>query len=519
MPRKLINNFFGGKSVDSRLQVPHQHELAAHFDIFTSPRKLIPHREMEANETTSQDITVFAYQSDQLYGLGCVGGGTPEFWKIFEKSGDLITSAWTASSTGAGGINRNENALVPYNVNGVDFLFGFGSTRYIWSYNIDVPAVNDNAYDTGTFSTCANGIVTRDGLLLMPFDNKIAKKDGGSSATDNWTTALTLPNQYQITDIVEWGDYVCVAVKPKAAVNRMLPSKMFLWDKVSEDITDTVDFGEGDLELIGNIEGIIVGIMLHGGATSVAIKPRLLVKVWQSGSNAREEIKIEVPLSTDIPLAITANKCKAMDDNKMVFGLDITINGTEETALWAVGRVNSDAPWALTKYIKVDNDTAVTSIQGVYKLGNYFFVAHNNDGSINVTNDQPSNSFRCTSAIVTQKLDGSDEDPLNAFKLKQLKSVAVYFEPLKGLTKVNLYMRKDHESSWTTIKLFTEAASTANTKRLIAGELADGTNFAQYRDIQFKVETIGQAGGGADSASILGIEYEYDVMDNDDVNE
>lgn len=521
MPRKLLNRFFGGISVDSRLQTTAQFELCEHFDPFTSPGKLIPHREMEANETTAQDITCFTFHSDQLYGLGKKGGGAgdDDYYKIYEKSGDVITGSWIASTSGIGGINRNENALVPYNVNGTDFLFGFGSTSNIWAYNIDTPGVTDAAYSTGTFSTAVNGIVTRDGLLLMPFDNKIAKKDGGTTNADNWSTALTLPNHYQITDITEWGDYAVIAVKPKAAVNRMLPSKLFIWDKVSEDITDVADFGEGDLELIGNIEGTIVGVMIHGGATSVAIKPRLLIKIWSGGANAREVIKYEVPLSTDVPLSITANKCKAIDDNKMVFGLDITLNGTEHTGLWAVGKVSSEAPWALTKYIKADNDTAATSIEAIYKLGNYFFVAHNNNGSINVTNDQAANSFRATSGWTTQKLDGSDDDPANAWKLKQLKWIAVYFEPLAALAKVNLYMRKNHETAWTTIKTFTEAASTANTFRLQASELSDGTDFPQYREIQFKVETVGQAGGGGASASLLGLEFEYNVVDSDDISE
>lgn len=516
--KKLLNRFFAGISPDTRLQDTRYFELAEHFDPFTSPSKLIPHREMEANETTSYDITALAFVSDMLYGLGKTGGGTPEYYKIYEKSGDLITSGWTASTSGGGGVNRNENALVPYNVNGVDFLFGFGSTSNVWAYNIDTPGVTDAAYATGTFATCANGIVTRDGLLLMPFNNKIAKKDGGTSATDNWTTALTLPAAYQITDVTEWGDYAAIAVKPKAASNRTLPSRVYLWDKVSEDVSDVVEFGEGDLELIGVVDGALVGIMILGGATSIAIKPRLQAKVWEGGPHARRVIDLEMPLSTDVPLSISSNKCKAIDGNRLIFGLDITLNGTEHTALWAVGRISSEFPWALTKYIKVDNDTVVTSIEAVYKLGSYFFVAHNNDGSINVTNDQATNSFRATSTLITQKLDESDVDPLYGMKQKQLKSVNLYFEPLANKTIVTVSYRKDHETSWTQIATFTEAASTANTNRLIAGDIS-GTDFPQYQSIQFKVDTVGQAAGGAKSASIVGLAYETDVVDSNDVTE
>lgn len=514
--RQLINNFSGGRSFDTRLQELHRHELVEHFDPFVSPRKLIPFRDMEANGTGSNGICAFAHQGGILYGLG--KDGATSLVKLYEKVTNNITGDWAACTTGASAArNRNVNCFIPYTA-GVDFLFGLGETRYVWSYCPSTDTFTDSAYDTGTFTTCTQAMVTRDDLLLVAYDNKIAKKDGGASATDNWSVALTLPSWYSITDFEEWGDYVAIAVKPSVNSSRNLASKLFIWDKVSEDVSDVIDFGEGELKLIGNIEGTMLGIMECGTVTGSAysIKPRLVIKAWVGGQAATTMFEMPIFLDTSSDaLAVCSPATKVKDGNRLVFGLDTLMNGVEETALWCVGRMPG-YPFVLEKYIKCNNDTAVTSIEGAYKLGQYWFAAINAAGTVMRTNDQAANSFTANSRLVTQKIDGTSDDPDNGWRQKRLTWVCAYFEPLKAKTTVTLEVRQDHATSWTSVATFTEAATTANTRRLQASMLADGTDFAACREFQFRFSTAGGTGGGADSASLLGLEYEYELVDVDD---
>ena len=46
-----INSFFKGKSDDRRIQDFAFSFFSKHFDIFTYPKRLVPFRSMEANET------------------------------------------------------------------------------------------------------------------------------------------------------------------------------------------------------------------------------------------------------------------------------------------------------------------------------------------------------------------------------------------------------------------------------------------------------------------------------------
>lgn len=514
--RKLLSDFWGGRSLDPRVQELHRHERIEHFDPFVAPRKLVPYRDMEANSTGGNYINCFAYIGSLLYGLG--KSTTTDLVKLYEKALDNITGDWTASTTAtATTTNRNVNCFIPYTATS-DFLFGLGSTRYVWAYAPGTDTFTDQAYDTGVFTNCAQGIVTRDDILLIPIDNKILKKDGGTTVSDNWTIALTLPALYAITDLEEWGDYVAIAVRPLSAGSKSLNSKLFIWDKISEDVTDVIDFGEGELKLIANIEGTMVGIMEIGGVTGAAyaINPKVAIKAWVGGQSATTMHEMSTPLNTGTDsLAVNGPHCKFKDGNKLVFALDTILNGTEETALWCVGKMPG-YPFTFDKLIKPNNDTPITSIQGVYKLGQYWFVSCNAVGTVMRTNDQGTNSFTATSKYITQKIDGSTENADNASKYKRLTWICAHFEPLKAKTTVTLEVRLDHATSWTTVKTFTEAGTTANTTRLQASEYAAGSDFPICREFQFRFTTSGGTGGGADSATLLGVEYEYETIDNDD---
>jgi hypothetical protein len=261
----------------------------------------------------------------------------------------------------------------------------------------------------------------------------------------------------------------------------------------------------------------MIGIMEVGAVSGAAyaVKPRLVVKAWVGGQSATTMFEMPTPLDTGTDaLTVCPSVTKVKEANRMIFGLDCILNGTEETALWCVGKMPG-YPFVLEKYIKCNVSSTPTSIEGAYKLGQYWFVSINNDGTIKRTNDQA--VFTASSRYVTQKIDGSDEPNAdNGWRKKRLTWVCAYFEPLANKTVVTLEMRTDHNSSWTTVATFTEAASTANTNRLQASQYSSGLDFPICREFQLRFSTYGNSSGGGESASLLGIEYEYETVDGDD---
>lgn len=490
-----IDLFYGGMSDDIRIQQPEVFAAATHFDIFTYPKRLVPYRAMEANETTSYNIQNFVFAEGKLYGLGIVAASSKV--KIYEKASDAIADSWTASSSAEDTLGSR--ATQPFTAFH-KYIYGLtGGTRlWAWGDITGTPSFTATAASV-SYSRACKGIITSDDLFLQPYDNKIARKNGaGSGPTDAWTVAaLTLPDSYIITDIVETGDLVAIACRP---TNQVLNSKVYLWDKVNEDVLDVIDWGEGSLYILDEVEGELVGISQQGGIGSIsAVKPKLTVRRWSSGRKARVAFEIEDEATT---LTVYGNHTKIKDGSRIIFGLRITLGGVAYHQLASVGRKTESYPLVFNLDRKIDNDTAISSIDGVYNVAGYVFAAHNNDGSVNRTNDD-STVYTATSIYISQKINGGHVDPDAVRKTKKLAYVGLRCAPLGSGDSLSLYYRINAETAWTLIRTYT---NTANPSGLgfEAGNQNDGNEFRSAYEFQFKVEST----GGAEPTSI---EYGFDV--------
>jgi len=121
-----------------------------------------------------------------------------------------------------------------------------------------------------------------------------------------------------------------------------------------------------------------------------------------------------------------------------------------------------------------------SSIEGIYRIGNYWFIAHSNDGSINRTAN--STSYTHTSAYQSQRFIFGDPSIT-----KKLVGVVVTSAPQPSAGQVVVKYRKDEETAWTTI--FTSTTDNA----IFHGSLTDanGKTLPQFREIQFRIESTG----------------------------
>jgi len=488
---KIINRFDGGIIDDIREETNKGFQISTHFDIFTNPLRLTPYRDTEANETKAQKIIKFLYGNGKLYGLGVVSG--QNYAKIFEKASNPITDSWTASTSGESSAgDRNEDVFFYYNDGTQKNLFGWRAGTHLWKYQITgTPAFTD-AYQAITYTNVAQPVIhPADDIAYFAHDNKISTLN----ATSFSASALVLPENLIITDLEPWGNLLAIACKPKNAGEK---SVVFLWDRDSSvtTLTDEIDWGEGDLLYIANLDGQLIGItdyFLNDGTLN-ADRGKLIIKkaAPQKARTVKEIQKTADDTTTFIPNPGTtaASRTKILKDNKIFF----PVAASDQSETWR-GVAVVDSRGVITMDL-VEEDCSSSGIQGIFLLGNYWFIAHSNDGSVNRINN--SALYTNTSVYQSQKYTLGD-----ASITKKLLGATVMTAPLPTAGQVVLKYRKNEETTWTTI--FTEA--TDNSISFSAINTASGT-LPEYKEIQFRIESTG-------GAEITGLKFKSEVIDKD----
>lgn len=482
---EVIDSFFGGLSDDVRMQAKEVFAAATHFDIFTNPKRLVPFRAMEADETTSFKIENFAYHLDTLYGAGRKSGGTQV--KIYQKTiFDSIASSWAAATSGEDSASNGSSIYACIGFH--DHIYG-GKDQGIWAYEV-TGGFTSSAYGGLGDSIVAQGIVTSDDLLIIPGTSKLYVKNGsGSGPTDSWTEEMDLDG-ITYRDLTEYGQFIALATSSQASEGI---SRVFLWDKVSADPSHTIEWGAGMLMLLENIEGTLIGVSEYGRSEEGVIKKKIVIREYDGGDEARVIFELE---SDDSTLSVGRNRTKIVDGNKITFALQIKRGGVTYYQMVSFGRKTKNYPWVFSYERLVDNTTAVTSIEAAIRLGSTVFVAHNGDGSVNRTNDA---AVYTTATYISQIVNGSAKAEDAARRVKNLVMAGVMTAPLTTGQAVSLYIRKDGETSWTLVRTYSynDDASSENSAvpnmGFESGTLSDGTEFGNFKEIQFKAESTGGA--------------------------
>jgi len=229
-----------------------------------------------------------------------------------------------------------------------------------------------------------------------------------------------------------------------------------------------------------NVEGgFLVGITdRYLNNTVGAGRGSMIIQVYAGGvPQVVKEIFTQALVGKTIPTS------KAVRNNRLFWSAKIMTNtaGTEYVeGLWSFGRKNVNYGWAVTCDI-VDENVNTSGIQGFGIAGNYFFIAHSNDGSIDKTNDVATYAF--TSSLETQILN------FGAYKEdKILKSLEVSFSPILSGQALTAKMKIDDDSAWTTIGTFNTVGEVSHTFVNIE---STGASFASGREFRFLLESTG----------------------------
>ncbi len=473
-----IKDFSGGISDDPRENNASKFQIAKHFDVFSNPTRLTPYRSLEADTDDGSTATgmkqysvrdfVFDSSSAKLYGLSQTAGGLT---KIVYKA-DATTGSWTLPASSEGDAAVRYGCLVEYK----DYLWGFQGTTQVfrWGLLSGTPAITNTQGTVGTITSVAQGVIAKDDNLYLPYNNKLARVTSGGTVND---AVLTLPTNFKITSIANYGNYLAIGCAPVSTFNGT--SKVFLWNLTSTDVQEAIDWGEGELRVLETIEGYLVGVTDRylNNATGAG-RGSMIIQVYSGGvPQVVKEVFTQALTNKTIPLS------KAVKNNRLFFAAKIMTNsaGTEyNEGLWSFGRKNVNFPFSLNLDV-IDSNIDTDGIQSFGSAANYFFIAHSGDGSIDKTNDAATYAF--TSSYQTQILDFGD-----AFSDKQLLALKISFRKLASGESLTAKYRVNNATTWTTIGSY----STVDTmhKTFLAIE-SSGDNFASGHEYEFLIESTG----------------------------
>lgn len=495
--------FNGGISDDIRRESTSEFGMSRHFDIFAQPSNLVPFRDWEANETVTQKITDYAWDGTDLYGQG-VMSGTGRI-KLFKKSdtGNPVTSAWTAVTNGeeSSASVTAQGAMIYYprvgNYYGVCTSSGNG---YIWEYDKSGTTFTYNklALSQGTIDTSASVVHPNSNNLYIAYNNVIAVKVKTSALADS---ALTLPTEMRIVSLVPYGNLMAVFCKNTEDTRNSI---VYLWDldTTLEDITDRLDWGDGQLVAGGLVDGVLVGVSnINPSLGLTSPRPRIAVRAY-TGSRVITIQEIDMKPETSTFQATGSHRNV---NNRLFFAVDTNLAGTTEaqmnTGIWVIGRRTTDNQIAVTLSHKTPSNCA--NIKGFFFLGDFVFVSHD-DGEIDRTNDQA--SYSKVSSWEDLIYTGGDIQ-----QKKKLLAISVTTEAMPTAGQVALKYRKDgnyNNDDWITILTDTTDGSIRHSAKNIEGT---GVQFPEFNEIQFRIESTG--GAVITGYKVIEEDVEDDVID------
>ena len=510
---QIINNFSYGMTNDPREPDTRYAQLIRNFDAHSYKHKLVPFKNMvdgdSAGNTSKKKNFAIALRTGttySLYALGVMLGNSRAeiLYKDLTLTGtDLSDSTWTDTTDHQSTYNTDFNLFVFYKKTGR--IYGAqanAGTSYIWAYDpAGTVAFADTHLTLATaYVNMAGGLVhSKDDILYIGYDNIIVKNNNGS-----WTDpALTLPTSMRITSLAEYGNYLAIGCQPVSGLGQSI---VYLWDRDSSvgTLAESINWGEGNLFVLEEIDGYLVGISNVGSPGSTLgtnFNQRIVFRAYAGGKPQvfREFISQETATSLSVQLR------KQKVNNYLYFLLAMTFpDGTLHEGLWKVGR-NKDGVFSVTFDRGPNNDTgAGGTMYGFIVVGDFVFFGYDTAGGVHdVTKTEhiaAGTNYTAISAYETVILNDGDSSIT-----KKLLGITVFTEPLPVAGQVVLKYKINAETSFTTI--FTNTTDDSLSHSAVNIE-SSGASLPEYKELTLRIESTG-------GAVITGLKYKAEVIQSD----
>ncbi len=496
----LINRFDGGISNDLRINDASKYGLTKHFDAFTYPHKLKPYRSTETDETGATGVKNFLYvrtsagaASYQIYGLGTDGATSEPCLYLYDID--------TGFAGGWQGGSYFKSALSGINS---EIFFYYKSFIYVSTgvhlIRCDITTATNQFVDDWA---SGQGIICTAAPVHHPVDDNayfFATNIVYKWTNSAWTTAFTLNADLTITSACAYGNYLAVAAVTRGGSD--YKSYVFLWDRDATSWNEIIDFGGGKIVHLVCLDNKLLGVM-KGSTKSIPAK--IIVKQISGNFGVTiNELQVDAGgLTTLLP------SIRHIKENKLFFPALAELNGDHRYGVWAL---DSNGKLSLEF---VEEAVGTGNYNGILSVGNIWFIAHSDDGSINRTDDQ--GVYTYASSYESLIFNNGDSN-----LIKKLLGVSIITEPLVANDNLSLVLKyrineniecaglteAQVASSWTTILTRTTANANAISHEAVNIE-SSGANLPEYKEIQFRIESE----SGSTGPIITGLKFKSEIID------
>ena len=460
MEEYTLNNFWGGMADSIREQSGAKFEVAKHFDIFSDPKRLIPYKAVSSDNsglTTTNEIGNFIASGANAYALGRATASNVT--KIFDNSG--TNHAWVAT-TGAeatsAGQARPQKLFMKYK----GIIIGKRG-NFIWTHTLATNTFDESAKATGTGSAVAytNGIVGKaNGFAYIPVNNVLYYFDGST-----WgTAAITIPSDENIIGLANYGNYLAILTTA---------SYIYIWDFVKTTADEIVELEDGSYSVLGSIGGVLVAV----GQKTTPVGSEMVMSQYAGGTPEVFFRKI-LPSTVSIVQGVVRQKY-----GKMYFAVNDTTTGRPYQGIWAVGRRKAGYPLAVTIAMDYLENGGTASNIANFDLDTSDIFIVTEDFKLHKISGSTYATTTPISYLETTKFTAKDE--------AKPRVVSMMYNPLPTDGVVNLYYKKDAETSWTLI--FTDSTDNALSHVTDVIEGDPTIPLPDYQEIQFRLESLGGA--------------------------
>lgn len=512
----LINNFSRGIADDKYQGRTGECSVSKHFDVLTNPRRLQPLRGMTSHTSNTTIGNLIAGNNGYLYGVG-VDASNPSNGKLWVMADYGAVGAFAALST-----NQLSGATVNYDLL-VDWS-GAGNVRTIhWASNnllvASDPAGGSSATTQAlTFTSIGQGFVhPKDKNLYIPYRTSSASyiallQSNATPFGSLSTTAFTLPSQYRVYCLTNYGDYLAIPATSISAVSDVNSSVVYLCNRDTSLTTfsEVIPWGAGQLKVINNLGGALIGVSEVGSDTVQAGTTQdynaIQIKVYNGGSEPTlvKELKAFHLAGTNRPSVSINPRVNFIYQNRLYFSVNIKPNDSVQDAiygLFSVGRNKLTGEWTVTVERMATNTGTETGVIAAIIVGDYVEMVHTAEGTLTKTiNGQTSDTTYAATSFYETVIN-PDMPDIDKVLPKQIEAIGAYFLPLPTSATVTLKYRVDStggSSDWVTVGTQTTAGSTS----LEMPKTASSGEFNSGKNIELRVESTG-------GAVITGLAYKY----------
>jgi hypothetical protein len=496
MKTVVVNNYARSISQDRFAGRTGECGFSKHFDLLTYPNRLQPLRGMETHTTGTSIGNIILGSDGLMYGLGLDGSSHGQIYKL---AGYGATDAWAALSSGTSNVNVNYNLLVEYKdaTNARTMFFG-GPTGADAIIATDPSNAIGSHSEALTYTNLGQGFVhPKDKRLYIPYDNKIAYFSSASQAIN--AAALTLPSQYRIYCLTNYGDYLAIpqTVTTSTGLNSSIVS---FWNRDTSvsTVDENITWGAGSLQVLNNLNGVLIGVSNLGGTSytgSIQDFDAVQIKVYEGGAEPRvvKEIRAQHLTGASHPTCTINPRVNFIYNNRLYFSINVDPGDSLQAAwygLWSVGK-NQYGEWTVVMERVATNANSETGVLAAAITGDFVAMVHSSVGTLvrTINGQTSSNTYAATS--VYESLVNPDMPEIDKTLPKNLYCVAVNFLPLPSGASVTLKYRTDSSGAsadWITVASTTTAGDT----RLEATQ-ANGETFAPGTNFEFRIESTGGA--------------------------